>query len=124
MQQVLSGTTDQVVNFRAPSGLAGVLTVYRKRGTGSWTAMTTPTISEDDPTNAPEEYSLLMDEDMTISAGKTTELMQFEIKAPDSYGMVPVKAEVEIYANLEVNVKEMNDATVLGDGTSGDKWRG
>ena len=122
MQWVKSGDVSQRLTFLATTtGQAGSLTCYRKRGNGSWTAMTTPTFAEDDATHAPKVYSLLMDEDMTITAGKTTELMSFYIAGGT---IAAVLVQVLLYENIDVNVVSINDSTVTGTGTSGDQWRG
>lgn len=55
------------------------------------------------------------------SAGKTSDTVEAKVDA--------IKAKTDditfTKANeVDVNVQSMNDATLLGDGTNGDKWRG
>lgn len=93
MRRIASGTTDQYVYFQRQTGLSS-FTVYRSRNGAAWAAMTTPTISEGSSGNAPGIYQLLLDEDMTIGSGNTTEHMVFYITASD---MTPVFLEVELF---------------------------
>lgn len=95
MIRIASGVTDQYVYFYAQTGLSG-FTVYRSRNGAAWAAMTTPTISEGDSTNAPGVYQLLLDEDMTIGAGNFTEAMAFHVSAD---GMTPQVLHVELYSD-------------------------
>ncbi len=76
MQRIASGVIDQVVYFFAAPGTTGH-TVDRARNATSFTAMTTPTVTE----LADGIYSLLLDEDMTIGGGNLTEAMVFMVKA-------------------------------------------
>lgn len=48
---------------------------------------------------------------------------------PDNAGIAAVQAKTDqltftVAGEVDANVKSMNDAEVLGDGSSGDKWRG
>jgi hypothetical protein len=117
MRRIASGTVDQYVYFRSTAG-ATSFSVYRSRNGAAWAAMTTPTVTEGDATNAPGVYQLLLDEDMTIGAGNVTEHMAFYVTAA---GMTPVFLEVELFI---ANVSHMNMTTVNGTGVSGDLWRG
>jgi hypothetical protein len=118
---VLSGDVTQRVHFQAPTNQGPNMTVRRKRGAGVWAAMVTPTVTEDDPTNCPGAYSLLLDEDMVITPGLTTEQMAFYISG--GLNMVPVMVTVSLYKYLQVNVKQLDDAVLNGDGTASNKWR-
>jgi len=102
MRRFTTGTTDQYLYFVAfdstdyvsrKTGLSG-FTVYRARNGGSATAYTTPTIAEVSAANMPGVYSLLLDEDMTISSGNDSEEMAFHITVS---GMVPVTEIIELY---------------------------
>ena len=97
-----SGTTDQYVHFMAldstdfttpETGLTG-FTVYRSRNGAAAAAMTTPTVAEVDATNMAGVYTLLLDEDMTLSAGNETEAMAFYLTQAS---MAPVVLEIELY---------------------------
>lgn len=116
-----SGVVDQRVPFyTGVSGLASGSTVYRQRGVNAAAAMSTPDIVEDG--TVPGLYRLLLDEDTTISAGKSTEMMTLIITHASLANPIPLK--VLIYDELSANVLSMNSAPVQGTGTSGDKWRG
>src|SRR3990172_2351491 len=99
---IASGTTDQVIAFVAvdstdlktrETGLT-TFTVYRCRNGGTVTLMTTPTVTELDGTNMPGVYKLLLDEDMTIAAGNSTEEMVFHITQA---AMAPVTIAIELF---------------------------
>jgi len=99
MLRIASGTIDQYVYFNAgQTGLSG-FTVYRSRNGAAWASMTTPTISEGDSTNAPGIMELLLDEDMTIGAGNSTEHMVFYITAA---GMPAKFVEIELFVSESV----------------------
>ena len=115
---VKTASVDQRIHFYAPPGLTS-FTIYRKRGNNAAVAMTTPTVDEDG--TVPGLYSLLMDEDTTISSGKDTEEMVYIAICP---GMTTQILKTVLYDKLPANTLEINSATVQGDGTSGDKWRG
>jgi len=89
MQRIASGVIDQVVYFFAPAGLTGH-TVDRARNATSFTAMTTPTVTE----LADGIYALLLDEDMDIGAGNLTEAMVFMVKAA---GMSDTPIYIELF---------------------------
>lgn len=100
--RIASGDTSRKVAFVAvdatdyatrETGL-GSFTVYRCRDGGTPVAMTTPTITELDATNMPGVYTLLVDEDTTISAGNDEEQMVFHITHA---GMSPVTLTVELF---------------------------
>ena len=92
---VPSGIDDQVLYFVAvdsadfttrETGLSS-FTVYRSRNGGSFVAMTTPTVTEMDAVNGPGIYTLLLDENTTISGGNDEEEMVVHITHA---GMAPV----------------------------------
>ena len=120
MLRIVTGIVDQYAYFSAPPGLSvGSLSVDRTRNGGALAAMTTPTIAE---LGSNGNYSLLLDEDMTIGAGNQTEAMRFIVSGP---GMMATPIDVELVASVsDVNVTTINSATVTGDGKSGNKWRG
>lgn len=100
--KIKSGDTAQVMYFVAvdatdfvtrKTGLSS-FTVYRSRGGGAATAMTTPTVTELSSANMPGAYKLLLDEDMTITSGKGSEEMLYHITATN---MAPVTRAIEIY---------------------------
>lgn len=102
MLPVKSGTTDQVHPFRAPSGMTGMRAAYRK-GTGGWTNISSPTITETDPTNRPGSFTLLMSQGTTISSGKETEVVSFYIDKADG-SMQPVEFHIFLYKNMSSSV--------------------
>ena len=92
---VMSGDTTKKLLFVAvdatdfttlETGLSS-FTVYRTRDGGTPVAMTTPTVVELDSANMPGMYSLLLDEDMTITAGQDYEQLGYRITHA---GMYPV----------------------------------
>lgn len=100
--RIASGSTDKKVLFVAKdatdfttneTGLSS-FTVYRSRNGGTATAYTTPTIAEIDATNMPGLYSLVVDEDTTITSGDDEESYVLRITHA---GMAPVTIEIELY---------------------------
>lgn len=84
--RIASGTVNQYVYFNA--GVPGLssFTVNRSRNGGTWTTMTTPTVAELGTNTG--VYSLLLDEDMSLDAGDSTQAMCFLIEAagmPDQF---------------------------------------
>lgn len=117
-----SGVIDQRVPFyTGATGLASGSTVRRQRGTNASAAMTTPDIVED--ATVVGLYRLLLDEDTTITTGKTTEIMTLIITNSTLNG-VSLAIAVQLYDALSVDVAKMNGTPLLGSGTSGDHWRG
>jgi len=113
MVRVASGVITQVFHFERQTALSA-FAIFRKRGAGAWTAMTTPTVTENDSVNAPGIYSVLMDEDMVITALTATEEMCFYITAG---GMQPHLEKIEIFkARPDVNIEEVNNKQLIGDG--------
>lgn len=90
MIRIASGVVDQVVYFSAPPGITGH-TVERSRNTTSFTAMTTPTVTE---LGSDGDYTLLLDEDMSVGAGNLTESVVFKIQAD---GMSTTRIYVELF---------------------------
>lgn len=100
--RIASGSTDKKVLFVAKdatdfttneTGLSS-FTVYRSRNGGTAAAYTTPTIAEIDATNMPGLYSLVVDEDTTITSGDDEESYVLRITHA---GMAPVTIEIELY---------------------------
>jgi hypothetical protein len=128
--EIPSGEIDRVVPFYANGtiGLTG-FTVQRRRNGGALTAMTTPTITEVDQTDAPGMYELLLDEDTTIDTDNEREVMWFFITAPgmqpvvltvtlvDAGGVDQAVVEAGVNAVLNVNngVVESNIEEVIGN---------
>lgn len=100
--RMLSGVVDQYIYFVAidstdhlsrKTGLSS-FTVYRSRDGGTATAYTTPTIAELSSANMPGVYSLLLDEDMAVAAGNSSEELALHITKT---GMDPVTRVIELY---------------------------
>ena len=103
MMRFPSGVTDQYIYFVAvdssdlitrETGLSS-FTVYRIRNAASTpTAYTTPTITEVSSANMPGVYSLLLDEDMTITSGDHSNAVCLHITQAS---MAPVTLQYELY---------------------------
>jgi len=106
--EIVSGVSDQYVYFDA--GVSGIssFTVNRARNATSFTAMTTPTVSELGSTGI---YALLLDEDMTVGAGNITEQMVFRVQAT---GMEDVTIFVQLRANSndEIGVANLDEGAL------------
>ena len=122
--RIPSGVTDQVMVFVAvdstdlktrETGLT-TFTVYRSRNGGTATVMTTPTVAELDATNMPGVYTLLMDEDMTLTAGNDSEEMAYHITQA---AMADVTRTIEIYRR---SVTSGNTLDVTATGAAGIDW--
>src|SRR3990167_7528821 len=73
------------------------ITVYRQLAAGSATLWTTPTIAESSAANMPGVYTLLLDEGMSLTEGKVTEVVTLHIK--DSGGIMnPTTISFELFA--------------------------
>lgn len=116
--RIPSGTTDQVIFFVAvdatdlktrETGLT-TFTVYRARDTNAAAAMTTPTVAELSAANMPGVYSLLLDEDMTITSGNDSEEMVFHITQAS---MAPVTRSIELY-RPKITAGNTLDVTATG----------
>mgnify|MGYP003132724007 CR=1 FL=1 len=114
-----SGVTDQYIYFVAvdstdfttrETGLT-TFTVYRSRNGAAAAAMTTPTINETDSTNMPGVYELLLDEDMTISAGNDVEEMVFHITQAS---MAAVTRTIEL-CRPKITAGNTLDVTATGE---------
>jgi hypothetical protein len=100
--RIPSGTTDQYIYFVAvdptdlktrETGLSS-FTVYRSRNGAAAAAYTTPTVNETDTTNMPGVYELLLDEDMTIDSGDSSQEVCLHITHAS---MAPVTRIFELY---------------------------
>lgn len=121
MLRIESGDITQGFDFQgvqasdhlSPATGLSAFTVYRKRGTGgTWTVMTTPTITEGDATHAPGFYALLCDEDMAITAGKMTEVMSYKITCAT---MDPVSFSIELYIQPLIKLLARDRAAHLNE---------
>lgn len=71
----------------------------------------------------------LLDNLAALDAAVSTRLASAGYTAPDNAGVAAIKAKTDSLAftvagQVDANVRSMNDAEVLGAGTSADKWRG
>lgn len=85
-----SGKTDKRVYFHANSGLSS-FSVDGAKNADSFTAFTTPTVTELGSTGV---YSVLVDEQTTITGGEKTEPLTLLVSAA---GMATQKIDVIIY---------------------------
>lgn len=85
-----SGSTSHYVYFQGPPGL-GNFSVSRSRGGAGAVPMSSPTIAQ---LTSQGTYSLLLDEDTTITPGQRTEMMALWISAGGWNG---VNVYVEIF---------------------------
>ncbi len=108
--RIQSGDTTSAIYFVAvdatdlktrETGLSG-FTVYRSRSGGAGVAMVSPTVTEIDSANMPGVYSLLLDEDTSVSARATEELCIHITKS----GMAPVTRVVEIFPAPVIAVRQ------------------
>ena len=100
--RIPSGSTDRTLTFVAvdstdlktrETGLSS-FTVYRSRNGGAATVYTTPTVSELSAGNMPGVYTLLLDEDTTLTAGHDDEEYVVHITQAS---MAPVTRSIDIY---------------------------
>lgn len=119
MLRVESGVLTQVLDFVAvdstdlktrETGLT-TFTVYRSRGGGTATVFTTPTVTEKSSANMPGVYHLLLDEDMSITAGMLTEVMTFHITQAS---MAPVTISIELFKPLGVGLTTTAQGAAAG----------
>ncbi len=118
--RIPSGTTDQYLYFVALDSIDHVtrktglssFTVYRSRNGAAAAAYTTPTIAELSSANMPGVYSLLLDEDMTIGSGNSSEEVCLHITCS---GMAPVTRTFELYRPI---VTEGETLTVSSGGAT------
>ncbi len=115
--RIKSGTTDQYIYFVAvddtdfstrETGLTG-FSVVRSRNGSAITSMTSPSVLEMSAGSAPGVYRLLLDEDMTMTAGNDTEEMIFHITHAS---MAPVTRTIELFRN---NVDAISGSTTAAD---------
>jgi hypothetical protein len=87
MNEIVSGSTDQYVYFRALPAQTG-FAVHRSRNGAASAAMTTPTISE--IANMDGVYALLVDEDTTIDAGHVREPLVLKVSKSGHPDIAPL----------------------------------
>jgi len=112
MLRVESGKLTLLDYFDAEVTGLTAFTVSFAKNTTSFTTMTTPTVTEVGTTGI---YALLLDEGTTIAAGNQTESVLYLIQ---HVGMPPKIIKIEIYDAPDVNVKEVNDVVIIGDGSA------
>lgn len=100
---VKSGATNQWVFFEAPPGLTG-FTAYRIRNEGSATVFASLEVGEIDSTNMPGIYRIKCDEDTTISAAYTTQMMSIYVSAT---GWTGKALHVCLYDNLPADLNQV-----------------
>lgn len=119
MRRYTTGTTDQYIYFVAvdsvdfvtrETGLSS-FTVYRARNGAAAAAYTTPTIAEVSSANMPGVYSLLLDEDMTITSGNNSEEVVLHITQAS---MAPVTLVYELYRPTATEGQTLTVASGLG----------
>ncbi len=106
-----SGLTDQRIPFYAPSSGLANMKAWVQRGGNTAILMTTPTFTQD--SLVPELWRLLLDEQTTITAGKTTESLGVLITAD---GMTPLLLRVVLYKNLKVDIRDVLTSGTLQSG--------
>lgn len=128
MRRFPSGTTDQYIYFVAvdstdlitrETGLT-TFTVYRSRNGAAAAAYTTPTVAEVSSANMPGVYSLLLDEDMTIGSGNTSEEVVLHITQAS---MAPVTLIFELYRPLVTEGETLTVASGIADADV-ERWLG
>lgn len=113
-QWVESGDITQVVFFDAPPGL-GTWVVNGAKGPDAAAAFMTPTVVELSLAVMPGVYSLLLDEQTTIDAGKKTEILKLYISATGWSGK---SIEVTLFKDLPADITQFlgDDLTPAGTG--------
>ena len=110
MQRVQSGLTTEVLPYVTYPGLStAAFTVDRSRGGAALAAMTTPTVTD----LGDGLYTLLLDEDTTITAGKYTEPMDFVIKHTSL--LQPIHAQIELFLPSSLEVIETEGSITRAD---------
>lgn len=119
--EIESGVVDQRIHFyTGATGLASGTTIKKKRGTAASSAWAgSVDIVEDTVTGL---YGILVSEETTVTVGKTSEMLTLILT--NATITTPVILHILLRGYPKVNVKQINDTTVLGAGTSGNKWRG
>ena len=120
IHRVASGDTNRVIYFQRQTGLSS-FTVYQARNGAAWVVHTTPTIAEDDSTNAPGIYAFLIDQSMTVTGSNITEGMAFYVTHP---GMQPVFLQCEIFKTpIEADIiKVAGGADIQASGTTAPEY--
>jgi len=132
-QRIPTAVTDQYIYFRAldsgGSPLTGLssFTVYRSRNGGAATAYTTPTVAEVSAANMPGVYTLLVDEDTTLTTNDNCQMLALYITQAS---MVDVYEVIELYrpavtagATLSVssgNINALNANTITAASIAAD----
>lgn len=113
-QWIKSGVVNQVVFFSAPPGLSNWV-VYGAKGSAAAAAFTTPTVSAIDATNMAGRYKLALDEQTTVTAGQSTEILTLRITAD---GWSGTDIDVVLFDNLPADMNQFlgDDLTVAGTG--------
>lgn len=112
---VESGKTDKRVYFQAASGLSS-FTVNRSRNADSFTAMTTPTVSELGSTGV---YSVLIDEDTTVGSGDSEPMILLVTAAGMAATLLPIALHTTLpMISVDVGVSASVDALVLTENVS------
>lgn len=113
---IQSGVIDQYVYFTGPPGMS-TFTVYGARNGAAAAAFTTPTVAEVDGTNMPGLYELLLDEQTTMAAGNSTEILALHIEATGWNGTIEF---VTLFDNLPADVVKVAGSTdIVAGGTGG-----
>ena len=110
--RIENGVSDQVVYFLAAPGITSDFTVNRSRNGSVFVEMTTPTVVEL-PGVSPSVgvYRLLLDEDMTMDSGNSTESIVFLVQ---NDGMTDQLLEHELFDSsfaLDTVIPELGVAT-------------
>lgn len=116
-QWVESGDITQVVFFDAPPGL-GTWVINGAKGQDVVAAFTTPTVTELSLADMPGVYSLLLDEQTTIDAGKATEILKLYISAA---GWAGKSIEVTLFKDLPANVNQVAKGGQIEPGGTGNQ---
>ena len=124
MQRIPSGSTNREITFVAvdatdlktrETGLSS-FTVYRSRNGAAPVVYTTPTISELSAANMPGVYTLLVDEDTSLTAGRDVEVYTLHITEA---AMSPVSIVIELF---RPDTTEGNTLDVTSTGAGGLDW--
>jgi hypothetical protein len=109
MQTVKSGTLDQVLHFYVGSSpFLSSFTVKQKRGPNAAVVRNTPTITVTEDGGVPGFYALLLNQDMTITAGKKSELVSFII---DAAGMTTQFKQIELRSDYPADALNVDSYT-------------
>lgn len=120
-QPLVSGSTTGEVTFVVYDDTGAVVTgatvssVIRRRGTGDDTAMTTPTVTEE----GNGFYSLVVDEDTTITTGLVREAMFFRINMSSGEPVFVMAVLESAQYTLQDLVDAILDEALSGHNTAG-----